>query len=130
MNNIQKRFLLFLGVCIPTRFFLTYLSYKLNKINKQYNIFLAIFILIIALGFIRIYFFGSESADAQLKWLGEEKVWWNHLRLIHGILYLISSILIFYKNKHAWIILFIDTCIGVLSFLDNFNSKNYFYNLI
>ena len=127
MNNLQKRFLLFLGLCIPSRLLLTYVSYK---IDNKYKIYLGIVTLIIALGFLKIYFFGSETADSQLKWLGEEKIWWNSLRLIHGFLYLITSIILFLKNKYSWIVLAIDTLIGLLSFLDNFNKENYFSKLI
>ena len=56
MNNIQKRFLRFLLGCIPT-IFISYLSYK---IDKKYLPYLGLLTLSFALGFLRIYFFGSS----------------------------------------------------------------------
>ena len=69
-------------------------------------------------GFIYIYIHGSATADAQLQWLGEKKIWWNHLRIIHGVFYLSFSGLASTKHKKkAYILLFIDTFFGLLSFI-------------
>ena len=59
--------------------------------------------------------FGNEIADKQLEWTGDKKIWWNDLRIVHGSLYLLFSYMAFNQNKDAWLILLIDTLIGLVS---------------
>ena len=61
------------------------------------------------------YFFGSNVADKQVELVGEKKIWWNDLRIVHGSLYLLFSYMAFNQNKDAWLILLIDTLIGLVS---------------
>ena len=69
--------------------------------------------LIISLSFIYLYFIGNNRANRQLEWLGDKKIWWNQMRLIHGLIWLLFSILAFTKFNHSWIILAVDTLIGL-----------------
>ena len=122
MNYIQQRFVRFLGLCIPTRFGISYLA-KTQK-NEYVINFLAIICLIMGLGFLKIYFFGSETADNQLEW-AEGKVWWNNLRILHGFLYVLFAVLVFLKKDNAWMIIFLDTIIGLISFFNyHISNKN------
>jgi len=128
MNVTQKRFMLFLGLCIPTRFTISYLA-KEEKF-KKYLDYLAIICLCMGIGFLNIYFFGSKKADSQLKWAGEDTVWWNDLRLLHGISYVLFSILVYLKKEYAWKVIFYDTLVGLCSFLYYHYSNESFNKLI
>lgn len=46
-------------------------------------------------------------------------VWWSNLRIVHSVLYAISAILFFVKNKHAYVPLLLDVIIGILSFINH-----------
>ena len=105
----MKRELLFLLGCIGSRSLLTYISTNIHLLP-----YISIITFTISLSFLYIYIFGSEKADRQLEWLGDKKIWWNKLRLVHGLLYLIFTIFAFNKYKLSWIILAIDTLIGLI----------------
>jgi hypothetical protein len=111
MNTIQKRILLFLIGCIGTRLFLVYLAKNINIRLLKYMGYLA---LIPAIGFIYIYLTGSRQTGAEV--FGD-KIWWNNLRPIHGLLYLLFSYNAINGNKYAWIYLLIDVLFGLTSFL-------------
>ena len=112
MEIKTKRFLMFLIGCMGSRFLLTYI---VKIINTDYLKYISFITGIIGLSFIYIYFFGSDLADKQLNWVGEKKIWWNDLRIVHGSLYLLFSYMAFNQNKDAWLILLIDTLIGLVS---------------
>lgn len=111
MNNNQKRLLLFLLGCITTRLLLVYLNYNLEE--KYLNYF-GYLLLVPAIGFAIIYIFGLRKYGRET--FGQ-LIWWNKLRPIHSILYLISGILLIKKNRKAGIILLIDVIIGFTSWL-------------
>lgn len=122
MNKLEKRRFLFLCICIPIRFSLIFIS-KYLKNKKNYKNLFSIMTLIFSLGFLKIYFLGSPLADSQLSWAGVEKVWWNDLRIAHGLLYLLFSIFYFLDYENAWYFLLADVLIGLFSFLNHhFNS--------
>ncbi len=112
MNNIQKRFLLFIFGCIPTRLLFAYLAY--NTYNFVLKI-LGIIALIISFGFFYLYFTGKRKTGPEV--FGGV-IWWNNLRPIHGLLYLFFAIsVLIYNNKNAYKIIVIDAIIGLISFL-------------
>jgi hypothetical protein len=117
MNQIQKRVVLFLIGCIGTRTLLVYLAKTANKYILSLMGYISI---IIGLGFITIYLTGIRKTGAEV--FGD-KIWWNNLRPIHGILYLLFSYYAINGNRNAWIYLFIDVIIGLSSFL-YFHYKN------
>ncbi len=86
MNNIQKRFLLFLIGCIGTRSLFVIIA---KMISLNYLPYLGYLALIPAIGFIYIYLTGSRNTGAEV--FGD-KIWWNNLRPIHSILYFIFFI--------------------------------------
>ena len=110
----MKRELVFLVGCIGTRSLLTFISR-----NTQLLPFVGLIALIISISFIYIYIFGSEKADRQLEWLGDKKIWWNQLRAVHGTLYLLFALFAFNKKEYSWIVLAIDTTIGLLAWLSH-----------
>lgn len=119
INNIQKRFLLFLGGCIPSRLFLA-LTAKYGNIFIKHII--GVITFVIASGFLLIYFGGLRKIGLET---GGEKIWWNHLRPVHAGLYYFVSYSIFFGNKdNAWKILIIDLILGLLSFLYFHLSNN------
>jgi hypothetical protein len=93
MNNIQKRFILFLFGCIPTRLAIVYLS---KVISTEYLPILGYLSLIPAIGFIYLYLTGSRKTGAEV--FGDN-IWWNNLRPIHALFYLLFAyfILSLYK---------------------------------
>lgn len=111
MNTIQKRFILFLFGCIGTRSFLVYLA---KTTNKTFLMYLGYLSLLPAIGFFYLYFTGSRKTGAEV--FGD-KIWWNNLRPIHGILYLLFAYNAIIGNLTAWIYLLVDVLLGLASFL-------------
>ena len=115
-----KRMLLFLFGCIGTRCLLAYIA---KKINPEYLPYMGYIALIISLSFIYLFLFGNKKADSQLEWSGDKKIWWNNLRVVHGINYLIFAILAIGKNKNAWIPLAVDVTIGLIAWIVHHTSS-------
>jgi hypothetical protein len=111
MNNIQKRFLLFLLGCIPVRAFFVYIA---TVVNKEVLRLLGYLALLPAIGFFYIYFTGSRNTGGEV--FGD-RIWWNNLRPIHGILYALFALNAIYGNKIAYIYLLVDVLFGLSSFL-------------
>jgi len=113
----NRRILTFLFGCILVRSILVYLAYYLQKNKKTFLLNLHISIcFLIGLSMIRIYFgINKENADKQLQvWEDDDPVlWWNDLRIVHGSLYILFSILTAFGIENTWIILLLDTIIGL-----------------
>ena len=105
-----KRIIVFLFGCILAR---TILVLMAKNLNKEYLKIMGYLALPIGLSFIYLYFFGNQRADSQLEWLGDKKIWWNQMRLVHGLIWLLFAVLAFTKFNYSWIILAIDTLIGL-----------------
>lgn len=110
MNNIQKRFLLFIFGCILTRSVLVIISKK----YIDYLPTMGSLALIPAIGFFYIYFTNSRKTGDEV--FGD-KIWWNDLRPIHGSIYLLFSLFALNSNPNSWIILLFDVIIGLSAFL-------------
>ena len=111
MNTIQKRVLLFLFGCIGTRALFVFVA---KNVDTQYLQYLGYLALLPAIGFFYIYFTGSRQTGAEV--FGS-KIWWNDLRPIHGLLYLLFASNAIMGNKSAWIYLLVDVVFGLISFL-------------
>lgn len=111
MNNIQKRFMLFLLGCIPTRLFLVYLA---KNIPVNYLPVLGYISLLPAIGFIYLFLSGTRKSGPET--FGD-KIWWNNLRPVHAIFYLLFSYNAINKVKDSWIYLLYDVIFGLISFL-------------
>jgi hypothetical protein len=123
MNNIQKRFLLFLLGCIPTRLIIVYLA---KNVSQLYLPILGYLALIPAIGFFYLYFSGTRKTGAEV--FGD-KIWWNNLRPIHGIFYVLFAYNAILGNASAWLFLLVDVLFGLISFLIFHYINNDFKNL-
>ena len=117
MNDIQKRFLLFLIGCIGTRALFVYVA---KNAGPKYLPLLGYLALLPAIGFIYIYLTGSRKTGGEV--FGE-KIWWNDLRPIHSLLYFLFAYNAIIGNNKAWIYLLVDVIFGLISFLI-FHFKN------
>ena len=111
MNNIQKRFLLFLFGCIPSRLLLVYIA---KIIPLDYLPILGYITLIIAVGFTYLFLSGTRSSGPET--FGD-KIWWNNLRPIHALFYFIFSYYAINKIRSGWIYLLYDVIFGLTSFI-------------
>jgi hypothetical protein len=124
MNTIQKRFLLFLIGCIGTR---TLFVYAAKNVDTTYLRYMGYLALLPAIGFFYIYFTGSRQTGAEV--FGA-KIWWNDLRPIHGLLYLLFAGTAIMGNKSAWMYLLVDVLIGLVSFLTFHYNNGDFIKLL
>jgi hypothetical protein len=111
MNAIQKRFLLFLICCIGTRSLFVYLAKQASVNVLKYMGYLA---LLPAIGFTYFYLTGSRQTGAEV--FGE-KIWWNDLRPIHSVFYMLFAFNAITGNTSAWIYLLMDVLFGLANFL-------------
>lgn len=124
MNNIQKRFLLFLFGCIVIRLYITYLAKNITLDNLELLGYLA---LIPVIGWFYIIFIGERETGGEV--FGE-KIWWKDLRIVHMLLWGIFANMAIKKDKEAWKVLFADTIIGLLAFLSHHYCEGNFSKLI
>ena len=111
MNNIQKRFLMFLIGCIGLRTLFVIITYKINIKYLPYIGFVA---LLASIGFLYVYLSGIRKTGGEV--FGD-KIWWDYLRPVHSILYLMFAFFAITKNKNAWKFLAVDVILGLTSFL-------------
>lgn len=111
MNNIQKRFILFIFGCILVRSLFVLIA---KNIPLKYLPYLGYLALIPAIGFFYIYLTNSRKTGAEV--FGD-KIWWNNLRPIHGVLYCLFAYNAINKNPNSYIYLLFDVIIGLMSFL-------------
>ena len=115
MNDIQKRFILFIFGCIPARLVLVYLA----KSNKYARI-VAYFSVLVSIGFMYIYI--TDKRKTGIEVMGDT-IWWNHLRPIHSVLFglfalfTLSSLLVKKYTQYNWLLLLGDTLLGICMFL-------------
>ena len=108
---LQIRFLLFIFGCIGSRLLLTTLSaFSYGRLLTA----MGIFALIPVIGWFYIIFIGKR--DTGLEVFGD-KIWWKNLRPIHMLLWAFFAYLAISGNRNAWIVLLIDTMLGLSSFL-------------
>ena len=123
MNNIQKRFLLFLFGCIFTRSLIVLIS----KHYLQYLPIMGIIAFIPAFCFIYIYINDLRKTGSEV--FGD-KIWWDHLRPFHGVLYALFGILAVNSYANSWVILLVDVIIGFISFIYFHYMEQNIYKLI
>ncbi len=113
MNNLQKRFLLFLIGCMGTRSLLVVVAKNSNTKNLKYLGYAA---LVPAIGFMYLYLTKGRQTGPEV--FGD-KIWWNDLRPVHSILYFLFAYNAIIGNKQAWIYLLVDVVFGLISFLSH-----------
>jgi hypothetical protein len=111
LNNIQKRFALFLIGCIGLRSLFVIIA---KNIDIQYLPYLGYLAILPVLGWAYILFI--KPRDTGLETFGE-KIWWNDLRYLHATLYAVFAYLAITKNPKAWTVLLADVVVGLSAFL-------------
>lgn len=96
-------------ICILSRIFLVYLAKSISIDKLRY---LGYLTMIPAIGFFYIYFTNSRKTGIEV---GGNKIWWNSLRPIHGMIYFIFSIAAINKYN-LWYLLLIDVIIGIIAY--------------
>ena len=124
MNTIQKRFLLFLIGCIGTRSLFVYIAKYADKTYLPYMGYLA---LLPAFGF--FFLFLTDSRKTGVEVFGD-KIWWNNLRPVHGLLYSLFAYNAIIGNDYAWVYLLVDVSIGLISFFSFHYYNNDFAKLV
>jgi len=109
LNDLQKIFLIYLIGCIGVRSLFVIIA----KYSKKYLKYLGYLALLPAIGFMYIYLTGVRPTTGAFG----QKIWWNHLRPIHSILYFLFAYNAIIGNKNAWIYLLLDVVISFISFL-------------
>jgi hypothetical protein len=110
----QKRLAMFALGCMGARFGLAYLARLTNKI-KNLSIPLSGILATMGMGFILIYTNNWRKSGLETDGM---KIWWNDLRPIHGLLYIVSALSIMKgENIYASNLLISDTLLGLASWL-------------
>jgi len=104
--------MLFLAACIPARILLAYIAFKFPSSHL-----LSLITFLIAIGFFYIYATGSRKTGVET---GGKLIWWNHMRPIHGTLYLLFSLCTLANIKNAWVFLALDVVIGLGAFINHY----------
>ena len=109
MNDFQKRFLMFIFGCIGVR---SALAYATKVVNPDYLPYIGIVILLGAIRFIYLFFTNPTGPQ----FLGKD-IWWNNIRPVHFVFYLLFAITAFMKKSYAWVFLALDVVFAIGSFL-------------
>jgi len=109
--NISNAQLFFMCLCVPARVVIGLLPIYLNKYLKKIY---SIIILIFGISFLYAYFSNTRHFG-----IFNQPIWWKDFRLIHGALYLTSSIYLYNNNNLASLVLLLDILISVVLFINN-----------
>ena len=101
----------FFIICIIVRLILVYAAKYIDKSLLQIVGYIT---LIPSIGFIYLYLFNKRKTGLEV---GGRSIWWNKLRPIHGVLYLLFSIYAIKKENFAWIPLLVDVILGILFYI-------------
>ncbi len=102
--------------CVLVRLLLVYIAKTIKIENLKY---LGYVTLLISIGFIYIYITKSRKRAIELN---NKKIWWNPLRPIHGILYLLFSIAAI-NSYNLWYLLLLDVMIGVIAYFIHYKIE-------
>ena len=111
MNDLHKRWILFLLGCIPSRFLLSYIMTRVSQTQLRY---IGFILLLPVIGWIYIYITKSRKTGAET--FGKP-IWWNNFRPIHAIFYFIGAILAISQSKYAYVPILLDTFFGLGLFI-------------
>lgn len=102
--------------CILVRLLLVYIA---KTISLEKLIYLGYVTILIAVGFIFIYLTKSRKTGLEV---GGKKIWWNQLRPVHGLLYLIFSIGAL-NGYNLWYLLLLDVIIGITAYVIHYKIE-------
>jgi hypothetical protein len=107
----RSHLLLFLLGCIGVRLALAYFAKNVNPEKLPYLGYLA---LLPALGWLYIYFISPRDTGPEVS---GGKIWWNQLRPIHAMLYILFAIYAIQKKPYSYLPLLVDALFGLSAFL-------------
>jgi hypothetical protein len=123
MNDIQKRFLLFLFACIPARLAIAYAAYK---VPINWLPLLGYIVLMIGLSMLYIFLTGVRKTGAET--FGKP-IWWNYIRPVHVVLYFLFAYNAIQHNRIAYKYMVYDVILGLLAFFGFHYSEGNFTKL-
>ncbi len=112
--SLRLRLLVFLVGCIGLRLLFVVLAKYLGEYQRRFLPYLGYLALLPAFGFLYIFFTGSRPSGPET--FGA-KIWWNALRPIHAILYLLFAYNAIQGHTQAWMYLLVDVLFGLGAFL-------------
>ncbi len=118
MNNIQKRFILFLFGCIVIRLIFALIAKNIDETKLQYFGYIS---LLPVIGWFYLIFFGQRNTGPEV--FGDI-IWWKNYRIIHALNWSAFAYLAINKNKNAWLVIFTDTIMGLIFFLNYHIKQN------
>ena len=106
----KKSISLFILGCLPIRIIMAIIPLYINKAKLPYY---GVFLLLLALGFLYLYFNNLRLNANE----GGGITWWAEYRLLHGLLYLTASIYSFQEKIVAYVPLAMDIGLGLILFI-------------
>lgn len=103
----MNKSVVFLIGCIGARLAISITAKNVSKQNLKYMGYL---FLIPAIGIITLYIADLRTHGFE----AQGKIWWNKVRPLHGVLFLLFSIYAIKQEDFAWMVLLFDTLIGLL----------------
>lgn len=101
---------MFLFGCMGIRFGVTYLAWRMPL---EYLPVLAVPALMVAGGFTVIYVMGWRKTGPEVR---GDRIWWDSLRPVHAALWFLFAVLAFARMEGTWVVLLMDTLIGLSAF--------------
>lgn len=113
MNALNQRKQNFVFGCLFARFIIAYSCFYIPDYLLPMK---SIVIFMIGSAFIYLYMFKLRMNAPE----GGGKTWWNYARPLHGLLYVLASILLITGDRvNAAYLLFADVFFGLIAFLYN-----------
>lgn len=108
----SHRWAAFLFLCIPMRLLLVYIAKFGTHIIKKI---LALALIFPAIAWLYLFFSNSRLNAFE----AGGNTWWNSIRPIHAILYIIACKLLLQNKSNAFLPLLLDVIIGLIAFFHN-----------
>ena len=101
----MNRTLAFLIGCLGARLIIAIVAKNLSGPKLKYT---AIPAAVVGAAFISLYLFELRKTGFE----AGGKIWWNNMRPIHGMLYLLFACYAYKGERFAWYVLLLDVIIG------------------
>jgi len=112
LTDVQKRMMLFLMGCVPTRALLIYVA--TTRFKRE----LAALLTLPMIGFFYLYI--TNTREVGVETFGKP-IWWKEFRIVHGLFYAWFILNVLLNSPHAAIPLVLDLIFGVLAFFAHHN---------
>lgn len=107
---------LFLIGCVGTRIAIFLLAKYIGEKMNWALPYLGAIALIPAIGFISIFLGNLRKNGTE----AGGRIWWNNMRPIHGVLYLLFALFAIKKKSFSWRVLLIDVLIGLVAWFRHY----------